>query len=346
MPSPPIARPLPPATTEGLGDASQVGGAGPMVGRRPLVAFAWMSAASLLFALMSVVSRLAAVDGVPWTEMAVARALMGVVVALGVALLRRAPLVVHDRRLAWARSLFGSAAMVCTFYTLGSRNIALGDAVTLGATTAIWIALLSPWLLRERSGRLVWLATFVAFGGVALVVGPRFEIHGHVAFVATLGSVFSAFAMIMLRKMGAGSRGRVESPEAIVVHFSLVASGVTLALALPSLRAPGLRDGVYLAAAGVTGGLAQLAMTRAYALEQAAKVGTVGYLGVVASHIGGAVVLGEWPGIAQVAGTALVIGAGVAITWASLRHGSYAPAACPGPSARSPSTPGEETRPV
>jgi hypothetical protein len=34
--------------------------------------------------------------------------------------------------------------MVFTFYTLGAPAIALGDAVTLGATSPIFIALLSP----------------------------------------------------------------------------------------------------------------------------------------------------------------------------------------------------------
>ncbi len=64
-------------------------------------------------------------------------------------------------------------------------------------------------------------------------------------------------------------------------------------------------------ATGLTGGLAQLAMTHAYSLDQAARLSTLGYLTVALSHGFGAVFLDEPPSAHQLAGTTLVIAAGV-----------------------------------
>jgi drug/metabolite transporter (DMT)-like permease len=149
-----------------------------------------------------------------------------------------------------------------------------------------------------------------------------------VAFIATFGSVLSALAMVLLRQLGGSGRGAAavagESPEAIVVHFSLVAATVMVALTIPVWRTPSATGALMLVTTGVTGGLAQLAMTRAYALEHAAKVGTIGYLGVVLAHLLGVVVLDEVPGPDQAVGALLVVAAGVLLGWLALSGARHA----------------------
>lgn len=286
----------------------------------PGVGLLWMALASVLFAMMNVLVRLGSAR-VPWTEVAASRALVGGVIALSVARARGAPLVIdrRDRALGWARSLCGALAMLCTFYCLGAPTIALGDVVTLGATGPIFIALLSPRLLGERSGRQLWLATLAAFAGVALVAGPTLRLAGDLALLATLGAFFSALAMIWLRKLGAGARRA--GPEAVALHFSIVAATVMIVLSIPTFRAPDAHGALFLLGAGLTGGLAQLAMTHAYALDQAARVGTVGYLTVILSPVLGATILDEAPSAYQLAGMALVTFAGVSLAFEALSGG-------------------------
>jgi drug/metabolite transporter (DMT)-like permease len=307
----------------------------------PFAGMLWMALASALFAAMNVFARVASAR-LPWAEVGAARTTVAALVALGVAFVRRAPLTIRDKPKAWARSLCGTVAMLCVFYTIGASEIALGDVVTLSSMAPVFIALLAPYLLGESSGRWVWLATLLAAAGVTLVVGPELRAAGHLALIAVLGAFFSALAMIFLRKMrvgagaaptpaptpmpqsaigtalGEGGAEAVkaqpgESPEAIVVHFSVVSSAVMIALAIPTWRTPNLADAGLLAATGLTGGLAQLAMTRAYALERAARLGTIGYLGVILTHFFGIAVLHERTGTAQVLGSALVVGSGVLI---------------------------------
>jgi drug/metabolite transporter (DMT)-like permease len=125
-----------------------------------------------------------------------------------------------------------------------------------------------------------------------------------VAAVAPTGAFFYALAMIWLRKIGPS-----ESHEAVVLHFSLVAMTTMVALALPRWEWPDAEGGLYLVGAGLGGGGAQIAMTRAYSLQRAARVTAVSNLGIVFTHLLALPLLPTRPTAWQLAGSLLVIAA-------------------------------------
>jgi drug/metabolite transporter (DMT)-like permease len=113
--------------------------------------------------------------------------------------------------------------------------------------------------------------------------------------------------------------------EAISVHFSLTAAGALALLSLTHLMVPSREDALYTLLAGLCGGLAQLAMTRAYALARAARVAAVGYLAVVVSALYGAIALREAPSATAALGMALVVAGGLAIALPAFRSQPAAP---------------------
>ena len=273
----------------------------------PLAGLGWMVVAQLCFAAMNVFTRLGS-RHLPWPEIAAARFLIGALVAVALAAARGVSLEVTDRGGTWRRSIYGTLSALGAFFALSSPTIAVGDAATLGATAPIFVAALSGRLLDERVGRRLWLAVAVALVGIVLLVRPSFTLAAPVAAVATAGAFFYAMAMIWLRKIGPG-----ESHEAVVLHFSLVAMVTMLALALPSWTWPDGRSGLYLLGAGLGGGGAQLAMTRAFSLHRAAPVTALSTLGVVFTYLLALPLFPERPGASQVAGSLLVLAATVLI---------------------------------
>lgn len=265
----------------------------------------WMVLAQICFAGMNVCTRFGA-RHVPWPEIAAVRFLVGALLAAAVGAAAGRSLRITDRRGAWHRSGFGTLAAAGSFYSLASDRIAVGDAATLGATAPIFVALLSGPMLGERVGRHVGLAVALAFAGVVAVVRPSFVLAAPVAMVATAGAFCYALAMIWLRRIGPG-----ESHEAVVLHFSLVGLAAMVALALPVWRWPDWTGALALVGAGLGGGGAQLAMTRAYALQRAAPVTAVANLGVVFTHALAIPLFAERLSPWQYAGAALVIGATV-----------------------------------
>jgi drug/metabolite transporter (DMT)-like permease len=146
----------------------------------------------------------------------------------------------------------------------------------------------------------------LVFAGIVGVVGPSFAIAAPVAAVAIAGAILYALALIWLRKIGPG-----ETPQAVVLHFSLVGLCAMLAFAIPVWEWPDARGGLLLLGAGLTGGGAQIAMTRAYSLHRAAPLAALSGLGIVLTHLLAIPVFGDRPTRWQIAGSVLVIAASV-----------------------------------
>jgi len=278
-----------------------------------------MAISAVLFALMGFFGRLAS-SSAPFAMVGAARAFVGAAVALGVARLRGAPLAARDRKAMLWRSVLGTTAMVLSFYALSSRTLSLGDTATLLQLTPVFLAVLAPIFLRERTTLAVALAIGIALAGVALVLHPSFSfadtpgVPGPSAAMTAAAAVAAAFVssitMMLLRRLG-----QTESAEAIAFHFSLFAGVVLSLLSLLDLRVPTVRDAALMLATGLSAGFAQIAMTRAYALDQAARVSSVGNLSVVVSALLGALALGERPSLSAIMGMLLVIAGGVVVTF-------------------------------
>jgi drug/metabolite transporter (DMT)-like permease len=168
------------------------------------------------------------------------------------------------------------------------------------------VAVLSWPILGERVSRGVVVAIVVSFAGIVAVAQPSLEGSAGVLGVAVGAALCTAFAMMWLRRMGPG-----ESAEAIVVHFMAFGTASLALASIPVWHTPDLRDALALLFTGATGGLAQLAMTRAYSLDDAARVSATGYSGVVFTRLLAFPVFGEIPSGEQLAGSLLVIAAGV-----------------------------------
>jgi drug/metabolite transporter (DMT)-like permease len=297
-----------------------------------LHALGLMAFAASLFALMNFFARVAtASSGASWSSAAAIRSTVGALVAAFVARARRSTLSVKDHRALFWRSLCGTVSMIATFYALSSHTVSLGNTVTLLNLAPVFLALLAPFVLGERTTGIVALAIALALGGVVLIVRPAFlfsslsvgieEMGGAISgpvpgpsaaltVVSALTAALStSIALLMLRRAG-----QTETPEAISFHFAVFAAIVTSVIALVDGRVPKVRDAALLVLAGVCGGVAQVAMSRAYATERAARVAGVSYLSPVVSAILGAVLLHERQGPIAIVGMALVIVAGVLVT--------------------------------
>jgi drug/metabolite transporter (DMT)-like permease len=262
-----------------------------------------MVLAQACFAGMNVCTRLGARD-LPWAEVGAARFLVGALMAVALGVYQGSSLHIVDRPSTRRRSVFGALSALCTFYALGSSRIALGDVATLGATAPIFVAALSGPLLGERVGGRVTLAILLVFAGIVGVVGPSFGVAAPVAAAAIAGAMLYALALIWLRKVGPG-----ETAPAVVLHFSIVGLCAMLAFAIPVWKWPDAGGVLLLLGAGLSGGGAQIAMTRAYSLHRAAPLAALSGLGIVLTHLLAIPIFGERPSLWQIGGSLLVIGA-------------------------------------
>lgn len=272
----------------------------------PLRAIAFMLTGALCFATMNALAR--GMRHLPWPLLGFSRALFGLLAALALARARGASLAVADRRIMWQRSLAGSTGMLCTFYAL--THMPLSDATALLNTTPLWIAGVAWVTLRERLSLRVWIALAVAVTGVLMVERPGFRADGFAGLVALGAGFAGALAMVSLRRLSG------ETPEAVVVHFSATATAVLGALSARHLVVygapvtPTWSDAAGVLAMGLTATAGQLAITRAYALDKAARVGAAGWIQVVLALMIDALVFHRWPDGLALGGIAMLLASG------------------------------------
>ena len=213
------------------------------------------------------------------------------------------------------RAVTGTLAQGCSFFAL--TVLTLAEQTALGYTTPLFVTILAIPFLGEQVGRHRWTAVLLGFCGVLVIAAGQGVFHGvgPVSTLVVLGTaaavaqgLFSALTTLLVRQLSA-----TESSTTIVLWQSLLMTAFTL-LALPFLWVtPGPVDLVLLVLVGLIGGGAQWLLTEAYASAQVSALGPYSYAALVWSIALGWLVWGDAPTPWMLAGSALIVAAGLYI---------------------------------
>jgi drug/metabolite transporter (DMT)-like permease len=298
----------------------------------------WMIVASLLFALMGVCIKYAAV-GFSSAEMICYRGLVSIVFMWAFARMEGVALrTTYPRMHAW-RSFIGVIALGTWFYAI--EKLPLATANALNYMSSIWIAvfviagsLLSwvPGLDKRRSpiNASLVLMVFMGFGGVVLLLGPDLPSGDLFAgLIGLLSGIVSAFAYLQVVALS-----KVGEPETRTVFYFAVGSAVggALGMAVGGMSPWSWSSAAWLIPIGVLASLGQLCMTRAYASTgshaNTLVVANLQYSGILFSALFGWLLFADripWKGWA---GILAIVASGIAATVIRMRS--------------VPSSPGEE----
>jgi drug/metabolite transporter (DMT)-like permease len=202
------------------------------------------------------------------------------------------------------RGIAGLSAMYCFFYAIA--NIPLADAMLLKLTSPLFIPLVALAWLREPVYPRVWIALAVGFVGVLLILRPGFEGVSVVALVALLGGMFAAVAKVTVRRLS-----RSEPPLRIVAYFALTAAVVSSVPLTWSWQTPSPPAFGWLLVIALFATLGQLCLTKGLFLAPAARMGSFGYFAVIFGATYGWLLWGEVLMWWTVAGTLLIVIAGM-----------------------------------
>jgi len=267
-----------------------------------------MLVAGFLFATMGVFVKLASAH-FEAAEMAMYRSLFSLAWVLGLVALRSGATLRTPHWAAHAmRGIVGSVSLIGYFYAI--TRLPLATAQTLNYTSPIFLAIATTVVLRERFSAWLLVAIVTGFAGVAILLQPSFA-HGSqgAAAIGLLSGIFAAWAYLSVRTLG-----RLGEPDwRVLFYFGLVGTLMCAGWQLFSggFHTPTLEGGALLAALGLCGTLAQLAMTRAYRTGNTLVVGAFSYSTVFFSTIFTLLVWGAGVGVVEVAGMVVIAASGV-----------------------------------
>ncbi|MEJ2677685.1 MAG: DMT family transporter [Gemmatimonadota bacterium] len=266
----------------------------------------YMAVAAFFFSLMNLLVKVAG-SRIPSEEIVLSRSVVVMFITLGLMRRGRVPVWGVRKKLLLLRSVLGFTALSCFYFAL--TRLTLADATVLQFTSPVFTAVLAGVFLGER---LEWTSAaliLLSLAGVSLVARPAF-LFGSLAApldplavsVTLVGAMLSAGAYVTVRRLNA-----TEDPLVIVLYFAAFSMVASVPIVAPHAVLPRGVDWVVLLGVGLATMAAQVALTNALRLEEAARAVPVGYLQIVFAALWGMLFFKEYPGALGVLGAALVI---------------------------------------
>ncbi|MGB1556980.1 MAG: DMT family transporter [Oceanococcaceae bacterium] len=204
------------------------------------------------------------------------------------------------------RTVVGLTAMYAFFYAIA--QIPLAEAMLLNYAAPLYVPLIAWAWLKEKPHWGLWPLILVGLVGVGLIVRPDPAAEFRwVSLVAVISGVFAAWAFVTIRKLSA-----TEPAPRIVFWFGVYSVIITAIPALLAWKDPSLRGWLLLLGVGLFATIAQISLTRSYALIPAAQVAPLNYMTVVFSLLIGWLFWAENLSWSSLFGTVLVIGSSIA----------------------------------
>ncbi len=265
----------------------------------------FLLAATLLFALHDATSKhLIAFFSVPLLVWA--RYLIYILIMLlGVAPRMGRDIIVTGRPwLMILRALMLVCVSVCFQNAL--KTLPLAEATALTFVTPLIVALASGPLLGEKVRLGAWLATVAGFGGVLLIARPGGAMDpAGVGYALGTALCYAAY-QLLTRKLAASE------PPMRQLFYTALAGAIALSLFLPAywtgeIPTPG--QGLLIVSLGLTAGIGQFLLIRAFHCTPASTISPLLYSQLVWAMLFGWIVFGQLPDLLTMAGMLVIGGA-------------------------------------
>ena len=273
----------------------------------------WMVVAALLFSLMGVAVKLASTQHNTW-EIVAYRGLFGVAI-MGAVIAVRAqrggasvPEALSTRHglMHVRRSVAGTMSLTLWFVAIA--GLPLATAMTINSSSPLFIGAWVAWLASrhgERIDRTMTIALLCGFVGVVLLLQPTFNAdQWGFAVIGTVSTVFTAVAYLSVKALG-----QIGEPDTRIVFYFCTVNAIVglVGAAIFGFHLPDARGFALLAAVGLTGTLAQLAVTRAFGFGGTLLSANLGYTGIVFSTAWGYLIFGDRLYLTNGLGMAIIV---------------------------------------
>ena len=217
----------------------------------------------------------------------------------------------------FVRSLIGITSMGMGFY--GLMHLPLPEVIALGYALPLLSVVFAALLLGEVVRIYRWSAVVVGLLGVLIISWPKLtlfrqggigETEALAVVMVLAGACLGALAMVQVRRLLV-----TETGPTIALYFSTFAALISLAT-LPfgwgDLAALPL---ALLIASGLFGGAGQIMMTESYRFADASTIAPFDYSSIIFGIFISLFVFGEIPTLNTIAGSVIVVGAGIFIIY-------------------------------
>lgn len=263
----------------------------------------FMVGSSLGFSLMSAAAKFT--RAVPLAEKLFVRNSFAVVIALFLIIKSREKIRGNNKKMLVLRGVIGFFGALCYFYSI--NYLSLGDATLLNKVSPFFVIILSALFLGEKMSKHHLPVLVLGLTGAALVLKPGFQYNFLPAFLALVSALTSGICYTIIRHLRT-----TDTPNMILLYFSGISALGTIPLMfLGNFRVPTTTELVGLLLMGLFTALSQLCLNFAYRSASAGDLSVFDYTTIIFSILVGLLVWNEVPDMMSLAGSILIITAGI-----------------------------------
>lgn len=211
------------------------------------------------------------------------------------------------------RSAFGLAASF--LYMISMHYIPMVNATLLFNTTPIFIPLLAIAFLKVSITRSTWLAVFLGFIGIIIIIKPDANILTQPGNLIGLASGISLAIAYFLIKLLTPTDPKLR----IIFYFFVLSTLIQIPLIFYAGSLPTLQNMTLAVLAGITFLLAQIFLVEGYEYADASQVGVYQYSSIVFVGVIDWIIWDIVPSFSELIGVLLVVCAGFII----IRSGAH-----------------------
>lgn len=201
------------------------------------------------------------------------------------------------------------AAEICVA-VYGFTLLGLVESHAVFACYPLLVTALAGPMLGEKAGWRRWLAIFVGFLGMVLILRPGMGVFQPVAFIPFVSALMFALYSILTRYAA-----RRDSTTTSFFWTGIAGAVAMTAIGLPQWEGMSGADGLWMLALCITGVLGHWLLIKCYELAEASAVQPFAFFHLVFAVLIGMVVFGEALDTHVALGAALIVGAGLFALW-------------------------------
>lgn len=182
-------------------------------------------------------------------------------------------------------------------------NLKLADATALWFSKPLFTTIVAIFILSELVPARRWVATFIGFGGVILMLRPGAGVIDPYALVAVGAALCMAMANVLIRVMAP-----TEPPNRILFYYHI--GGIVL-LAGPAMwfwRSPTPEEWMFIVLLGMGQTIGMICFVRGFSIGEANAIGPSEYVRLIYAGLIGYLIFGEMVDIWTMIGGAIIVG--------------------------------------
>ncbi len=155
------------------------------------------------------------------------------------------------------RGINGLLSMFAWFHVIAVMP--LSEAVSVSFIIPILTTIAAVIFLKEKVKKNVWIASFIGFVGILIILRPGFKDIGFVYIYSFISIILWTTSNLIIKSMT-----KTERPQTIVAYMSLIMFLVSFPFALPYMKALSFSDVFWFALLGLISNLLHISISQSY----------------------------------------------------------------------------------